>query len=125
MKITRLTAVGILAAFMLISCSSIAPLSEEEAALLVEGTVFEPDETEKTVYVPVETVRYIVTDSDNSTRIKNDNTTDIPEDETTSGDYLNSSVSRNTVSVGSGTDLTRPFPGILSQLDPGRISRMP
>ena len=100
MKITRLTAVGILAAFMLISCSSIAPLSEEEAALLVEGTVFEPDETEKTVYVPVETVRYIVTDSDNSTRIKNDNTTDIPEDETTSGDYLNSSVSRNTVSVG-------------------------
>ena len=83
MKITRLTAVGILAAFMLISCSSIAPLSEEEAALLVEGTVFEPDETEKTVYVPVETVRYIVTDSDNSTRTKNDNTTDIPEDETT------------------------------------------
>ena len=29
MKITRLTAVGILAAFMLISCSSISPLSEE------------------------------------------------------------------------------------------------
>ena len=82
MKITRLTAVGILASFMLISCSSIAPLSEEEAALLVEGTVFEPDETEKTVYVPVETVRYIVTDSNNSDRIENDSSTDIMEDAT-------------------------------------------
>ena len=71
MKITRLTAIGILAAFMLISCSSISPLSEEEAAMLIEGTVFEPDETEKTVYVPVETVRYIVTDGDNSDRIEN------------------------------------------------------
>ena len=106
MKITRLTAVGILAAFMLISCSSISPLSEEEAAMLVEGTVFEPDETEKTVYVPVETVRYIVTDSNNSDRIENDSSIDIPEDATSSGDYLNSSVSRNTVSVGSGTDFT-------------------
>ena len=106
MKITTLTAVGILAAFMLISCSSISPLSEEEAAMLVEGTVFEPDETEKTVYVPVETVRYIVTDSNNSDRIENDSSTDIPEDATSSGDYLNSSVARNTVSVGSGTDFT-------------------
>ena len=106
MKITTLTAIGILAAFVLISCSSISPLSEEEAAMLVEGTVFEPDETEKTVYVPVETVRYIVTDSNNSDRIENDSSTDIPEDATSFGDYLNSSVARNTVSVGSGTDFT-------------------
>ena len=106
MKITRLAAVGILASFMLISCSSISPLSEEEAAMLVEGTVFAPDETEKTVYVPVETVRYIVTDSNNSDRTENDNATDIPEEATSSGDYLNSSVARNTVSVGSGTDFT-------------------
>ena len=105
MKITRPAAVGILAAIMLISCSSISPLTEEEAAMLVEGTVFEPDETEKTVYVPVETVRYVITDSNNSNRIQNDNATYIPED-ATSGDYLNSSVDSNTVSVGSDTDFT-------------------
>ena len=105
MKIAKLTAIGILAAFMLISCSSISPLSEEEAAMLVEGTVFEPDETEKTVYVPVETVRYVITNDDNSDRIENDNATIIPE-EATSGDYLNSSVDSNTVSVGSETDFT-------------------
>ena len=105
MKITRLTAIGILAAFMLISCSSISPLSEEEAAMLVEGTVFEPDETEKTVYVPVETVRYVISNDSNSDRIENDNATIIPE-EAISGDYLNSSVDSNTVSVGSETDFT-------------------
>ena len=106
MKITRLAAVGILAAIMLISCSSISPLTEEEAAMLVEGTVFEPDETEKTVYVPVETVRYVIIDSNNSNRSQNDNATDIPKDTATSGDYLNSSVDSNTVSVGSETDFT-------------------
>ena len=105
MKITRLTAIGILAAFMLMSCSSISPLSEEEAAMLVEGTVFEPDETEKTVYVPVETVRYVISNDSNSDRIENDNATIIPE-EAISGDYLNSSVDSNTVSVGSETDFT-------------------
>ena len=74
--------------------------------MLVEGTVFEPDETEKTVYVPVETVRYVIIDSNNSNRSQNDNATDIPKDAATSGDYLNSSVDSNTVSVGSETDFT-------------------
>ena len=104
MKITRLAAIGLLASFILISCSSISPLSEEEEAMLIEGTVFEPDETEKTVYVPVETVRYVLTSDDKSIRIENDSSSDISKDAETAGVYLNSSVDMNTVSVSSETD---------------------
>lgn len=98
----------LLIAFLMLllqSCSSINPITEEEAAMLVEGVVFEPDETEKTVYVPVETVRYIISDGE-TIRNKNENNSDNSSDNLSSGDYLTSSVDENTVSVSSTTDFT-------------------
>ena len=105
MKIPRFTVISILASIMLISCSSISPLSEEEASMLIEGTVFEPDETEKTVYVPVETVRYIIADEETSLN-ENEISVDSIEGDETPGDFLTSSVSDNTVTVSSSTDFT-------------------
>ena len=90
---------------LLASCSSIKPLTEEEEAMLVEGVVFEPDETQKTVYVPVETVKYIVTDEE-TIRNKNEIIENKVEENLTAGDYLTSTVSSNTVSVSSATDFT-------------------
>ncbi len=105
MKRTRAYILTLLLALLLASCSSISPLTEEEAAMLVEGVVFEPDETEKTVYVPVETVRYIISDEE-TIRNKNEYNTDDSETNISSEDYLTSSVDENTVSVSSATDFT-------------------
>lgn len=107
MTIKRFVVISIFALLILASCSSISPLSEEEASMLIEGTVFEPDETEKTVYVPVETVRYVIADKETS-RIKNEISVDSIEGEEaeSSGDFLTSSVSDNTVTVSSSTDFT-------------------
>lgn len=107
MTIKRFAAISIFALLILASCSSISPLSEEEASMLIEGTVFEPDETEKTVYVPVETVRYVIADEE-TIRVKNEISVDTIEGEETesSGDFLTSSVSDNTVTVSSSTDFT-------------------
>ncbi len=107
MTIKRFAVISIFALLILASCSSISPLSEEEASMLIEGTVFEPDETEKTVYVPVETVRYVIADEETS-RDKNEISVDTIEGEEaeSSGDFLTSSVSDNTVTVSSSTDFT-------------------
>ena len=105
MIIKRFAVISIFALLVLASCSSISPLSEEETSMLIEGTVFEPGETEKTVYVPVETVRYVIADEETS-RNKNEISDEIIEGEETSGDFLTSSVSDNTVTVSSSTDFT-------------------
>ena len=105
MKIIRTVLIIISGMCLLASCSSIKPLTEEEEAMLVEGVVFEPDETQKTVYVPVETVKYIVTDEE-TIRNKNEIIENKVEENLTAGDYLTSTVSSNTVSVSSATDFT-------------------
>ena len=88
---------------MAVSCST-TRLSEEDLANMTQGVVFQPSETERTVYVPVETIKYVYPDEG---KVIQGETAEIPAAaEEGTDDYLTSSVTENTVTVGSETDFT-------------------
>ena len=102
-RIVYILFAALLVCISLVSCSSIHPLSEEELDMLVEGAVFEIDEAEKTIYVPVETVRYVYPDEG---KVVQAGAFPVDPADSTPESYLTSSVSENTVSVDSATDFT-------------------
>lgn len=81
---------------LIMSCSSVKPLSDEERNMLIQGSVFQPEKEVQTEYVPYEVVKYVYPEEG---KIINDKTS-----KTSKQDLIEDKNEENIVSVKSEAD---------------------